>query len=65
MLAKELFNAWDTSRLGHIDLAELAENLISFGLAMSKKQVVRLAQQLGVRSYDDEPDDSTLRIQMH
>jgi hypothetical protein len=36
-LARELFNAWDTSRLGRINLGVLAENLISFGLAMSKR----------------------------
>jgi hypothetical protein len=46
VLAQELFTCWDTSRLGHIPLDVLSENLISFGLAMSKAQVIRLLAQL-------------------
>ena len=34
--AKELFNAWDTSRMGSIKLDIFVENLIGFGLAMNK-----------------------------
>ena len=34
--AKELFNAWDTSRMGSIKLDTFVENLIGFGLAMNK-----------------------------
>ena len=64
-MAKELFNAWDTSRLGHISVITLAENLISFGLAMDEKQVIRLAKQLGVHAYDNKDDDASLIIQMH
>lgn len=41
-VAKELFACWDRSRLGHISIETMAENLISFGLAMSKDQVVKL-----------------------
>jgi Ca2+-binding EF-hand superfamily protein len=41
-MAQELFTCWDTSRLGHIKLEVLAENLISFGLAMSKEQVTKI-----------------------
>lgn len=35
-LAKKLFTAWDLSRKGKIKIEILAENLISFGLAMDK-----------------------------
>lgn len=50
-LAKELFACWDTARLGHININDLAENLISFGLAISKDQVVKLIKQLGFKSF--------------
>lgn len=35
-LAKKLFTAWDLSREGRIKIEILAENLISFGLAIDK-----------------------------
>ena len=35
VMAKELFNCWDESRLGHIEIRTLSDNLISFGLSMS------------------------------
>lgn len=49
VLAKELFACWDQSRLGHISVNELAENLISIGLALSKDQVVMLIYQFGFK----------------
>lgn len=49
VIAKELFGCWDRSRLGHVNLETLAENLISFGLAMDKEQVVKLLQLLSYR----------------
>ena len=36
VLGKELFACWDPERRGRIELGDLAENLISFGLSMSK-----------------------------
>ena len=49
VIAKELFACWDTKRLGHITVEELAEQLISFGLSASKQQVVKLLQAITVR----------------
>jgi hypothetical protein len=34
-LAREIFAIWDESRLGHIKIKFLAENLIGLGLASS------------------------------
>ena len=45
-MAKELFNAWDSQRLGYLLFDDLAGNLIAIGLAMSKLQVMRLMQLL-------------------
>ncbi len=42
VVAKELFACWDQKRFGHISIDTLAENLISFGLALSKDQTVKL-----------------------
>jgi hypothetical protein len=36
VLAKELFSCWDEKRIGTINIDTLAENLISFGLSMSR-----------------------------
>ena len=36
LMVKNLFACWDQKRLGHISMDTLAENLISFGLSMSK-----------------------------
>jgi len=49
VLAKELFACWDQSRLGHISVNDLAENLISMGLALSKDQVLKLINQAGFK----------------
>lgn len=49
VVATELFSCWDTRRLGHITIEELAEQLISFGLSVSKEQVVKLLQAITVR----------------
>jgi hypothetical protein len=49
VLAKELFACWDKSRLGHVNVDVLAENLISFGLALDKEQVIKLLQTLSVK----------------
>jgi len=35
-MAKELFSCWDEKRIGSIKIDNLAENLISFGLSMSR-----------------------------
>ena len=52
--AKELFNAWDTLRMGSIRLETFVENLISFGLAMNKQQVIRLVQILDMVSFSTD-----------
>jgi len=44
VLAKELFACWDKKRLGHITIEEMAEELISFGLAANRDMVVKLIQ---------------------
>ena len=36
-LGKELFACWDPERRGRIEIGDLAENLISFGLSMSRQ----------------------------
>ena len=41
-MAREVFNCWDTARMGHISLNALAQNLISLGLATSKDEVLKL-----------------------
>ena len=46
ILAQELFTAWDIHRRGYIEMNVMAENLISFGLAMSKNEVIKLMIQL-------------------
>ena len=37
VLGKELFACWDPDRRGRIEMGDLAENLISFGLSMSRE----------------------------
>jgi Ca2+-binding EF-hand superfamily protein len=46
VLAKELFSCWDERRIGTINIDTLSENLISFGLSMSRDQVVKLIQAI-------------------
>ena len=46
VIAKELFACWDKSRLGHVSAQVMAENLISFGLAMTTEQVMKLVRML-------------------
>ena len=43
-MARELFQVWDEKRFGHITIEELAEQLISFGLATNEDQVIKLMQ---------------------
>jgi hypothetical protein len=52
--AKELFNAWDINRIGSIQIDFFVENLISFGLALDKKQVIRLVQILDITLFDNQ-----------
>ena len=42
IIAKELFACWDKDRRGFLDVDLMAENLISFGLSLSKDQVIKL-----------------------
>jgi Ca2+-binding EF-hand superfamily protein len=59
VLAKELFKCWDERRLGHIDIIVLSDNLISFGLSMSKDDVMKLLQTL--QSGEGSADQITMR----
>ena len=46
VIARELFLCWDTAKLGHISIQALSENLISFGLAMTRDDVSKLVMML-------------------
>ena len=52
-MVKALFACWDPSRLGHITVEVLTENLIGFGLSVSQDQVDKLLAALNL--HPDEP----------
>ena len=54
IIAKELFACWDQERRGFLDIDVLAENLISFGLSLSKDQVIKLIRAIKGKADDDE-----------
>ena len=60
VIGKELFKCWDHKKRGRISVREFSENLISFGLSMSKDQVM---DTLKVLLYDKDSANAQEEIE--
>lgn len=58
IIGKELFKCWDQKKRGRISVREFSENLISFGLSMSKNQVMDMLKVLLYKKANRDDSDN-------